>query len=51
MGYGTLYARAEQLEQATAFARTLARYMGDVDVGEALERLNGSALPGRFDSA
>jgi hypothetical protein len=31
MGYGTLQTRAQQLEQAAGFARTLARYMGETD--------------------
>jgi hypothetical protein len=42
MGYGTLAARAQQLEQAARFTRTLTRYMADTDAetaGEALARL------------
>jgi hypothetical protein len=45
MGYGTLADRAQQLEQAAHFARTLTRHMADVEAetaGEALARLQAS---------
>jgi hypothetical protein len=45
MGYGTLADRAQQLERAARFARTLTRYMGEIEVetaGEALEQLKAA---------
>jgi hypothetical protein len=45
MGYGTLADRAQQLERAARFARTLTRYMADTDsetAGEALERVQAA---------
>jgi hypothetical protein len=57
MGYGTLAARAEQLERAARFARTLTHYMADTEaetVGEALARLQAATAyrPGEsFSSA
>lgn len=45
MGYGTLAARAHELERAARFARTLTHYMADTEAetaGEALARLRAS---------
>jgi hypothetical protein len=45
MGYGTLAARADQLERAARFARTLTHYMADTEAetaGEALARLQAA---------
>jgi hypothetical protein len=39
MGYGALADRAQQLERAAGFARTLARYIADTDAGTAGEAL------------
>jgi hypothetical protein len=54
MGYGTLVARARQLERAASFARTLARYMDEADTvtaGQALDRLQASPLHRNAESA
>jgi hypothetical protein len=47
IGYGTLAARAQQLERSANFARTLGRYMADMDAetaGEALELLQAASV-------